>query len=96
MDRGTGSAGPLSAFQIAISNVCHDLGGRLQSIAEGSEQQRQNACRLIADLGQKAGEQARRLQDHQQRHQQHALAGFAVSSVHSASREYIQIVNLAV
>ncbi len=78
MDRSTGSAGPLSVFQTALSNVCHELGGRFQSIAEGSEQQRRNACRLIADLGQRAGEQARRLQDHQQRHQQHALAGFAV------------------
>ncbi|CAL5227100.1 g10006 [Coccomyxa viridis] len=42
--------------------------------------------RLIADLGQRAGEQARRLQDHQQRHQQHALAGFASISLGGSPR----------
>ena len=76
--RNEGPAGPVSALQTAISSVCHGLGATLHGIAEAGEQHKQNACRGLAELGQRAGEQARRLQDHQQRHQQHALAGFAV------------------
>jgi hypothetical protein len=65
-------------MQTSFSKACNELGGKLQSMAEQGEQHRQIACRIIVELGQRAGEQARRLQHHHQQHQQHALAGFAV------------------
>lgn len=78
MDTNDGPAGPLRALQTSISRACNELGGKLHSIAEGGEQHRQRACRLLAELGERAGVQVRRLQDNHQQHQQHAIAGFAV------------------
>ena len=78
MEQSLGPQGPLRGLQVSIARVCNEVEGRLHGIAEGAEQHRQGACRLLAGLGQLAGQQARRLQDHHQQQQQHALAGFAV------------------
>ena len=78
MEQGTGPQGPLRGLQVSIARVCDEMEGRLHSIADGAEQHRKGICRLLAGLGQLAGQQARRLQDHHQQHQQHVLAGFAV------------------
>ena len=78
MEQSIGPQGPLRGLQVSIARVCNEMEGRLHNIADGAEQHRQGACRLLAGLGQLAGQQARRLQDHHQQHQQHVLAGFAV------------------
>lgn len=78
MEGGAGPAGPLRALQTSFSRACNELGGKLHSMAEQGEQHRQSAFKFVVELGQRAGEQARRLQHHHQQHQQHALAGFAV------------------
>ena len=78
MDSNNSHVKPLRALRTSISRACDGLGANLHSLAEGAEQQRRNTCQFLADLGQRAGEQARRLQDHHQQNQQHAFAAFAV------------------
>ena len=78
MELSIGPQRPLRGLQVSLARVCKEIEGRLHGIADGAEQHRQGACRLLAGLGQLAGQQARRLQDQHQQHQQHVLAGFAV------------------